>query len=155
MRQIEIVQAGIESLEMLMEWRMEVLRHVFALPEDASIEELEKANLSYYRQQIPQGGHVACFARVDGETVGCGGVCIYEEMPSPDNPNGRCAYLMNIYCREPYRHQGVGRVIVRWLVGQALDRGIKKIYLETTDSGRSLYRSVGFQEMKDMMHIVY
>jgi N-acetylglutamate synthase-like GNAT family acetyltransferase len=74
-------------------------------------------------------------------------------MPSPDNANGKCAYLMNIYCREPYRHQGVGHALVRWLVGQVQASGIRKIYLETSDSGRPLYQSLGFRDMENMMHL--
>ena len=153
MEQIEIVQASLEDIEELMQWRMEVLQHVFSLSADSDMTRLQEENRRYYDQQIPHSGHIACFARLNGETVGCGGVCLYEEMPSPDNPDGRCAYLMNIYCREAHRHRGVGRTIVRWLVGQALGKGIKKIYLETSDSGRRLYETMGFQEMKDMMQI--
>ena len=155
MEQIEIVQAGTDDLETLMQWRMEVLRHVFALPAEADTAELEQENHRYYEQQLSQGGHTACFAKIDGVIVGCGGVCFYDEMPSPDNPDGRCAYLMNIYCREAYRKRGVGRAVVRWLTGYALGKGIRKIYLETTDEGRKLYESTGFREMKDMMHIAY
>ena len=65
MEQIEIVSAGIEDIETLMHWRMEVLHHVFALPEDADTAELEQENRRYYEQQLPLGGHAACFARVD------------------------------------------------------------------------------------------
>ena len=43
----------------------------------------------------------------------------YHEMPSPDNPNGKCACLMNIYARPPFRRQGIGDRIVCWLIGQA------------------------------------
>ena len=153
MEKIIITRAGLEEKNSLMEWRMEVLHHVFSLPDDLDTTLLEAENRRYYQQQIPRGGHIACFARIGKVTVGCGGVCIYEEMPSPDNANGKCAYLMNIYCREPYRHRGVGHAIVRWLVGQVQDQEIRKIYLETSDSGRPLYQSLGFKDMKDMMHI--
>ncbi len=44
-------------------------------------------------------------------------------MPSPDNPSGRCAYLMNIYVREGYRSEGAGKKIVRYLIGCALLMG--------------------------------
>lgn len=152
MEKIEIIQAGPEHLDRLMEWRMEVLDHVFPDSGASADDALMAANRDYYRRQIASGGHVACFALADGVTVGCGGICLQEELPSPDNPDGRCAYLMNVYCREAYRRRGVGRTIVRWLVGVAAEKGIRKIYLETTDSGRRLYRSVGFREMKDMMH---
>ena len=47
--------------------------------------------------------------------------------------------------------RGIGAAIVRRLVAEARNRGIEKTYLETSESGRSLYRSLGFAEMPDMM----
>ena len=75
------------------------------------------------------------------------------EMPSPDNPSGRCAYLMNIYTREQYRGRGVGAATVRYLIGQARQRRITKIYLESSEDGLALYRSLGFVPMKDYLHL--
>jgi GNAT superfamily N-acetyltransferase len=70
-------------------------------------------------------------------------------MPSPDNPTGKCAYLMNVYVRPKYRGQGYGRQIASWLVDQARQRGITKIYLESSECARMMYRKMGFKEMKD------
>lgn len=151
MSNIAVRQATLADLDMLLKWRMEVLQCVFSLPVDADTTELRQANEAYYRQHLPTEGHIACFALADGETVGCGGLCLYDEMPSPDNPSGRCAYLMNIYVKQEYRGRGVAKRIVRWIVGQALQRGISKIYLETSEAGRILYEVLGFSDMKDMM----
>lgn len=148
-----IQRASMENLDELMQWRMEVLHHVFTLPGNADMTELEAANRRYYEEQLPLGGHIACFARQAGETVGCGGICIYDEMPSPDNPSGRSAYLMNIYCREQYRHQGIGHRIVGWLICEARLQGITKIFLETSVEGRKLYESMNFKDMTDMMKL--
>lgn len=82
---------------------------------------------------------------------GCGSVCFSEELPSPDNPTGLCAYLMNIYVRKPFRNNGIAHQIVGHLVGMAKERGCGKIYLETTADGKSLYVTSGFREMPDMM----
>ncbi len=149
--EILIRKADVEDLDLLMEWRMEVLREVFPRGEYDYPEDLEEENREYYRRALPAQEHIACFASVDGETVGCGGLCIYQEMPSPDNPNGLCGYLMNIYCRTPYRRQGVAESVVRWLVEQAKDRHITKIYLETSKAARRLYEQLGFADMPDMM----
>ncbi len=139
------------DLQQLILWRMEVLRCVFSIPEDADTQELEQRNRLYYARHLADGSHIACIALMEGEAVGCGGICLYEEMPSPDNPTGRCAYLMDIYVREPFRRKGAGRRIVDWLVERAHEQGITKIYLETTSSGRALYESSGFEDMKGMM----
>lgn len=47
----------------------------------------------------------------------------------------------------------IGNRIVRWLVEQARQRHISKIYLETSDKGRPLYQTIGFADMKDMMKL--
>lgn len=148
---ITIWRAGLADLERLMQWRMEVLRAVFSIPPDGSTDALEAENRRYYQSALPSGEHIACFASLGGQTAGCGGLCLSREMPSPDNPAGRCAYLMNIYTRPQFRGQGVGRAVVRWLVEQAARQGIGKIYLETSAAGRGLYEQSGFVPLPDMM----
>ncbi|MCM1142343.1 MAG: GNAT family N-acetyltransferase, partial [Muribaculum sp.] len=91
------------DIETLMKWRKEVIFNVFGM--DANNALLD-ANREYYRRHIPDETHRAIVASIDGEDVGGGAVCISEELPSPDNPSGKCAYLMNIYVREPYRNHG-------------------------------------------------
>lgn len=151
MNGIEIFPAGLSELDELIAWRENVLREIFSLPDITDISGLLRANKEYYRAALTKGTHIACFAKRNGEAVGCGGVCLYREMPSPDNPNGLCAYLMNIYVLPSCRHRQVGRSIVRWLVFQAKQRGCSKIYLETSEAGRNMYRTIGFTEMNDLM----
>lgn len=139
------------DISILVEWRMEVLHYVFSIPENADTHELKQQNLRYYEQHLANDTHIACMAYVNDVAVGCGGICLYDEMPSPDNPLGHCAYLMNIYVRESFRKQGIGQLIIRWLVKQAQKRGISKIYLETSYMAKHLYRSLGFEIMEDMM----
>lgn len=144
---IEIQKAGPDDLALLMQWRMEVLHAVFCIPADQPLQELEQANRAYYQSALPNGEHIACFARAGGQIIGCGGVCFYREMPSPDNPGGRCAYLMNIYTRPAFRGQGAGGETVAWLIRQARARRITKITLETSDQARPLYEKMGFCRM--------
>ncbi len=136
------------SLHELMRWRHEVIMNVFGICPDV---ELLEANKRYYENHILDGSHIAFVALADGVECGCGAVCFSEELPSPDNPSGRCAYLMNIYvCRE-YRNVGIAHQIVKRLIDESLKRGCDKIYLETTADGRPIYESFGFHNMQDMM----
>lgn len=138
----------ITDIDTLMEWRAEVIKAVFGIKPDPA---LLAANRRYYRQHIDSGNHLAIEARVDGNEAGCGAVCFGDELPSPDNPGGKCAYLMNIYVRQPYRRHGLGRTIIMRLVQEAMVRDCGKIYLETTQAAASLYGKCGFSEMKGMM----
>lgn len=153
MSAVVIRRAGLEDLDRLTLWRTKVIREVFGLTRDAPMDELAAANRRYYERELASGGHVAVFAEVNGVTAGCGGLCLYEEMPSPDNPTGQCAYVMNIYVRPSCRRRGVGEAVVTWLVKEARRRGITKIYLETSPAGLPLYRRLGFTPMRWLLHL--
>ena len=145
---MRVIIREIKAIPTLMHWRMKVMESVFGV---VPSKRLLAANRRYYRQHIADGSHVAVVAEADGEGVGCGAVCLTEGLPSPDNPSGRCAYLMNIFVREVWRGRGVGHAIVTRLIEIARESGCDKIYLETTDGARSFYRSVGFNELPGIM----
>lgn len=137
-----------QDIAVLMAWRREVISHVFGLePTEALLE----ANRQYYRRNIPGGSHQAFVASYCGEDAGVGAICLSEELPSPDNPSGRCAYLMNIYVRERFRRRGIAKRIINHLVDVAKELGCGKIYLESTEMAKPLYGQCGFADMRNMM----
>ena len=138
----------VKDMDELMQWRAEVIRNVFG---EAPGQALLEANRLYYENHISDGTHVAFVASYGGVECGCGSVCFTDELPSPDNPTGRCAYLMNIYVREPFRKHGIAHRVGSHLIEVAKKRGCGKIYLETTADGKSVYSSLGFKDMPDMM----
>ncbi len=146
-----------EDIELLLSLRMEVLSNVFSTERknisDKEWEDLRKENEKYYKEELEKGGHIACVIYVSGELAGCGGVCLYGEMPSPDNRSGKCAYLMNIYVREAYRRQGLAKEICNYLIDKARDKGADKIYLESSSMAVGLYQSLGFSSMNGYMKL--
>lgn len=138
----------ITAIPTLMHWRKEVIENVFGVTPS---KRLLVENRRYYQKHIADGSHIAVVAEADDSDAGCGAICLSEELPSPDNPSGRCAYLMNIYVRREYRERGVGHAIVGWLVDKARGLGCDKIYLETTDCARTLYKDIGFKDLTGLM----
>ena len=138
----------LKDIDTLMSWRAEVIRNVFG--EEAGSLLLE-AIRRYYLQHIQDGTHIAFVASHQSADCGCGGICFSEELPSPDNPSGKCAYLMNVYVREAYRKHGIAHKIVLRLIEEAKKQDCGKIYLETTAEGKPVYTSLGFHEMANMM----
>lgn len=136
------------DINVLLTWRTEVIRAVFGVEPDRA---LIDSNRTFYETHLADGSHVAIVAAVDGVDCGCAAICFTDEMPSPDNTSGRCGYLMNIYVRENFRTHGVAHAMVKRLIAEATYRGCGKICLETTSEARSIYRSIGFREMADMM----
>lgn len=140
----------VSDVDKALAWRREIIGVVFETDADTT---LTRANRDYLASHLADGSHAAFAVFCDGVEAGCGSICFQSELPSPENPSGRCAYLMNIYVREQMRGHGVGRAIVRRLVDESYERGCGKIYLETTDLGRPLYSAAGFHPMKDMMEL--
>ncbi|SFG58402.1 Ribosomal protein S18 acetylase RimI [Lachnospiraceae bacterium C7] len=154
---ITIREFNIDDLELLLSLRMEVLSNVFSSERkeisDKEWNDIREENEKYYVEELEKDGHIACGIYVSGEVVGCGGVCLYKEMPSPDNRSGKCAYLMNIYVRKAYRRQGFAKKICNYLVNKAKSLGADKIYLESSDMAVGLYKSLGFASMNGYMKL--
>lgn len=149
----ELRRLGLADLDLLMSWRETVIREVFDVPGGAPLDALMAENRRYYEKHLADGSHIAVVALLDGAPVGCGAVCLYDEMPSPDNPSGRCAYLMNVYTTPGARGHGIAAATVRRLVEDARAAGAEKVYLETTDGARPMYARLGFEPMEGFLKL--
>lgn len=139
----------IENIVRLMDWRMEVLAEVFGIDRPQPGCPLYEANLGYFNDK---NNSYECFMAVmDGMEAGCGMALYHDELPSPDNPSGRCAYIMNIYVRREFRRRHIATAIVSRLIAVAREKGCGKIYLETTGMARHLYESLEFTYLENMM----
>lgn len=143
----------VTDLRRLLRMRARVLQSVFGRSVKNCLRELLYANAAYFRRRVPDGSHIEFMAVVDGEDIASGAICRQYEMPSPDNPTGVCAYLMNIYVDPAWRCRGIGSRIVMRLVEESLALGAEKIYLETTRKGRGVYRRLGFRPLKNYMKL--
>ncbi len=74
-------------------------------------------------------------------------------MPTYHNPNGKKAYIMNMYTKPQYRRKGIAYKTLDKLVKDTKSKGITAISLEATDMGRPLYEKYGFIKMNDEMEL--
>ncbi len=147
---LELIEAGPSEIDLLMKWRMEVISVVFE-DEPYDRQALYENNYNYYKKALKDSTYLGLFAKIKDEIVGCGGACLYSELPSPDNPSGNCAYLMNIYVRKSHRNKGIASQIVKALIKKAKQRNVGKIYLESTEEAYPMYRKLGFSPMRDFL----
>lgn len=76
------------------------------------------------------------------------------------------AHVTNIAVDPAYQHMGLGRFLMQFMIGRAIDYGSQKMTLEVrtnNDIAKHLYRSLGFQDGKikkvimsaiTMMHLI-
>ena len=137
------------DLEVLVCTRIQVLRAANQLDDAADMSEVEEQSRMYYQQA---GEDHAALLVYDGDRViGTGGVSFYRVMPTCSNPDGRKAYIMNMYTAPEYRRRGIARKTLDMLVEECKRRGVRFITLEATAAGRPLYESYGFVNMQDEM----
>ncbi len=147
---VVIRKAALSDLPLLMEYRMRVLHEVFSNKNHVDWDFLKAQNEKYYQKHLTDNTHTACFAlNEEDEAVGCGGICYQTEMPSPDNADGSCGYLMNIFTVPEMRGRGIGKKIAEYLIDDARRRNTGKIYLESSVVAKRFYEEIGFRPMHD------
>jgi ribosomal protein S18 acetylase RimI-like enzyme len=130
-----------EDMHCLMQLRLEMLRTVNNLPDDASFsQELVSCSEDYFAS-----GDQTTVLAYDGDIpVGCASISYIAVMPTYSHPTGKRAHLMNVYVKKEYRGRGTARTMVQYLIEEAKKRQVTEISLDATDMGRPLYEAIGF-----------
>ncbi len=137
----EIYKATDADIEELMSVRIEMLRIVNGLAQDAPFsDELVECSREYFLH----GDQTTVLAKDEGRVIGCASISYMTLMPTFSHPTGKRAHLMNVYTNEAYRGQGIARKMVSLLIDEARGRGCTEISLDATDCGRPLYEKLGF-----------
>ena len=106
---------------------------------------LHAKTLTYMRDATRAGTWLAFLAFEDGELVGTAGATLYETLPGIKLPNGKNAYIQNVYVAPQHRRGGVGRELIRCTVAESQARGFTRITLSATEKGAALFRTCGFE----------
>lgn len=140
-----------EDIEELMDIRLEMLRIVNDYPKDYEFSgELVENSKRYFEE----GDQTTILAFDEEKAVGCASMSYIEVMPTFSHPTGKRAHLMNVYTNEAYRRKGIAREMVQRLLDEARERGATEISLDATESGRPLYRAMGFVDSEECMVLV-
>ena len=141
---MEIRKVQPSQLDELVSLRVKVLRSANGLPEDADLSVIAEQSRRYFREGFERDSFAVFFAYEGENVVGCGGVSFFEIMPTCDFPDGKAAYIMNMYTEPSHRRRGIAYALLKRIVEECRSRGISKITLEATDMGRPLYEKFGF-----------
>lgn len=147
---VEYRIASAKDIEPCMESRLEMLKGVNGLPEDYAFDE-DFVNAS--RRFFLEGNQTTVLA-LDEKAIGCATMCYTDLMPTFSHPTGKRAHLMNVYTNPHYRRQGIAAKMVTMLIDEARKRGVTEISLDATESGRPLYKKLGFEESEECMVLI-
>lgn len=91
---------------------------------------------------------------LDGsEVIAIGALAFLNRPPYPGNPEGRDAYLLNMYTLPAHRGRGAAHALLQALLDDAKARGVRKVILHATEAGRRIYRQLGFEASSAYMEL--
>jgi GNAT superfamily N-acetyltransferase len=135
-------RADIRDVETLAVLRREFLLEVAdAQPDDTSI----LPNLrNWFQEKLANGDFSAFLAVVGDEVIASSGLVVHEHPPGIMIPNGREAYIMNMYTRPAWRGKGIASSIFRKLLEIAREKDCSRVALHALPAGRGIYEKEGF-----------
>ncbi len=110
-------------------------------------------NEAFFQKNLGSASWQDWVALVDGEVRGIGAMAFLSRPPYPGNPEGKDAYLLNMYTAPLFRGQGLALAIVHEALQDARTRGVRKVILHATDAGRRIYDKLGFQASSAYMEL--
>lgn len=126
------------------------------LCEEGSLSSGQKALIENNTKQFFLNGltdnSVIGWVAVDNQRIVCMGCVNFFSFPPNDwCPNGKTAYVGNMYTLPDFRGRGIASNVLSSLIGEAKARECQRILLHTTDMGRHLYEKVGFEDSPTAM----
>lgn len=117
----------------------------------AVLDRMQDASERYFRQSLPAGMYRGWMAETAaGRVIGGGGVAIVHWPGSPDFPEPRRGWILNIYTEPEFRHRGIARQVVQTIVEWCRSEGFAHVSLHASKFGRGLYEQLGFAPTNEM-----
>ena len=148
---IEYRKAIINDIDNLAKLRSEFLMEANDICSEIERDKMEIANKNYFEKALVEDSFVAWLAFDGDRIIATSGLSFSIVPPSFKCPDGKVAYIMNMFTSSDYRKQGIGMELLKRTVEEAKNRGYYKITLNSTDMGRPLYEKYGFKDIKGDM----
>lgn len=112
---------------------------------------LRENTLRYMQAGLEDGSFIVWVAEENGRIIAMGGAAFFALPPNDWCPEGKTAYIGNLYTLPAFRGQGVGTGLLSLIVEQARARGCERVLLNATELGRPLYERYGFEDSPTAM----
>jgi Acetyltransferases len=137
-------KALIYDAELIVNARLLLLTEDSGFIRDEERIQLYENNLSHIQSNITNNTFISYLA-FDGDSfVGTCSACLYSVLPGRKLPNGKHAYIQNVYVSPSYRGNGIAKKLVKLIISEVKQNGYNDISLHATDMGKLLFEKCGF-----------
>jgi GNAT superfamily N-acetyltransferase len=102
-------------------------------------------------REIPYGACIVWVVPIGDRIISSGVVSIISYVPVPHDLSSTIAFLHSIFTEKEFRRRHFARRITQAAADYCRDRGIRRLYLFASDSGRRVYEKVGFVPVPNTM----
>ena len=114
--------------------------------------DLRPALADYYKRHIADGTFVSWLALDGDRIIGTSGMSIVEKPPYFGCPSGKLGLLSSMFTDPSYRRQGIAKMLLSLVVGEAEKAGCGAVHITASDMGVLLYTDFGFKKNGNFMY---
>ncbi len=145
---MEIRHATIEDMKSLLQLRFAFLEEFRNVSQETE-EKLKPALEDFFTTNLGSENFAALMGFVDDKPI-CTAFFTVAAMPPNDQyPNGRVAYVSNVYTAPEHRKKGYAKQLMEKLVQTACEMNVTAINLNASTAGRPLYEKLDFAVLTD------
>jgi GNAT superfamily N-acetyltransferase len=125
--------------------------HEMGYRDQDALDKMCDAFRPWLAQKIQRGEYLAWFATDGDGTVAAGlGLWLMDWPPHMIGPGSCRGNILNVYTRPENRRRGLARQLMDAALGWCLLSKVHTVILHSSDDGRRLYESMGFQPTNEM-----
>ena len=144
-------KATIKDISMLTELRIAYLQEDLGTITDKDLS-LIKASLPVYYEKHLDKDLLVYVAKEEDDIISCAFLLIVEKPVSPSFITGKTGTVLNVYTKPEYRYKGYAKKLMTMMLEDAAVQDLSVVELKSTEDGYSLYKSVGFEDVKAKYH---
>lgn len=110
---------------------------------------------AFFSERLISDDFVQLIAEENGKLISTAAIAYYKFPPSFTNKTGICGYITNVYTAPEHRGKGFAKMLLIRLLEDAKERGVKRLWLGASESGRPLYEKLGFIQPKNYMELIF
>lgn len=151
---MKIIKLGLENADDFLRLRLQLFRELNEINITTNTRDLENSTKKYYASHIDND--LICWgAEYQNQIVSIASLCTFARIPYAENPSGKEGYLLNVYTAQDFRKKGVATRLVNNIIDYAKSNGINRLWLNSSDQGKAIYKSCGFVDKNNEMELFF
>lgn len=148
---MKIIKLNEQHINDFFQMRYKLLKELDEIDAN-NLKNFEIATKKYYLSEINNTLH--CWGIIHNNLiVSIASICLFKRVPYFENLEGLEAYILNIYTEPEFRKQGFTTSLILEIKKFASTQNIKRLWLNSSNEAKNLYKKLGFLEKNNEMEI--